>query len=65
MTRPSIPRAAVAEAERLARAGHRVTLRRGDVEMIVEPPGTVPPSDPDSALDRWLRGNGGGVEGAA
>lgn len=50
--------AQVNKAERLALAGLRVTLRRGDVTMIVEPPSSVPASRPESDVDRWMRENG-------
>lgn len=50
--------AQVSKAERLALAGLRVTLQRGDVTMIVEPPSSVPASRPESDVDRWMRENG-------
>jgi len=63
--RATFTAAEIARAQAIAAAGFRATLQRGDTVLIVEPAHAVPASEPDSALDGWIKANGGRVEGAA
>ena len=46
-------------------AGMRLEMEVDGRRYIADPRETVPASEPDSALDRWLGENGGRVAGAA